>query len=132
MLDEQQERPTIVSFVSPLEYSSDNYREPFSILKFIYDHVFTFDDFVKSETNELSKNSNITIIQTEQITISLKPALKLIYKDGDFIRYFIFTLEQNASGKGMTAFGLVSVIKADKYEKFLPVIDKMIDTFEIV
>ncbi len=79
VLDEQQERPTIVSFVSPLEDSSDNYREPFNILKFIYDHVFTFEDFAKSETNELAKNSNITIIQTEQITISSRPFLKLIF-----------------------------------------------------
>ena len=82
--------------------------------------------------NALVRNSNITIIQSEQITFCSKPSLKLIYKDGDFIRYFIFTLEQNVSGKGMTYFELVSAIKADKYEKFLPVINKMINTFEIV
>ncbi len=52
-----------------------------------------------------------------------KPSLKLIYKRRDIIIYFILTLEQNTLAKGMTSFDPSSAIKADKHEKFLPVID---------
>jgi hypothetical protein len=69
VLDEQRERPTIVSFVSPLEDQSDNYREPFVILKLIHDNLFSFDDFVKNEMNALVTNSGLTIIQSEQLTL---------------------------------------------------------------
>jgi len=132
VLDEQQERPKIVDFLSPLEDPSDNYREPFSILKFIYDFVFSIDDFVKNEINNLNKDNNVTIIKLEQITLLSRQAWKVIFKKDDIVFYQIFTLEQNISGKGMTLFGLGSAIKADKYEKFLPIIDKMINTFEIL
>jgi ribosomal protein L37E len=62
VLDEQQERPRIVDFLSPLEDASDNYREPFGILKFIYNFIFSINDFVNNELNSLNKDNDVKVI----------------------------------------------------------------------
>lgn len=132
VLEDQLESPTIAAFLSPLEDQSDNYREPLVILKFAYEKNFELDEYIENEFKDFHKDSNIKIIQSEQITLSSKTAHKMVFREGDVIRYGAITLEKNITGKGMTSFWIFATIKEQKYEKFLPLVNKMINTFEII
>jgi hypothetical protein len=56
----------------------------------------------------------------------------MVFREGDVIRYGAITMERNITGNGMTSYRVFVTIKEEKYEKFLPLVDKMISTFEII
>jgi hypothetical protein len=48
----------------------------------------------------------------------------MVFREGEFIRYGAITPERNIIGKGMTSFWVFVTIKEEKYEKFLPLVER--------
>ncbi|MDF5712150.1 MAG: protein kinase [Nostoc sp. S4] len=95
----------------------------------IEDFAGTLEDSKNKFVEEIKTSKNGQIISTNKTTLAYRPAYKLIYtvKDGEnnLKNWRIWTLNRDK------AYVIVYTAAIDDYEKFLPITEKMIQSFEI-
>ena len=120
----------LVTFLSPQSSNTDNFQEKVTLS--IEDYSGSLeqskDDFTKEINQRLSAAE---IIETSPTTLAFRPAFKIIYtgKDEknnlDLKNLQIWTLKANK------AYIITYSAEQEDYDKYIPVVEEMIKTFEI-
>jgi len=128
---EEGNRKIIVNFVSPLTGPSDTFREYFIIERgFVKMPTRSLDSSVNTYISSLKSLPNFKLIESNMLSLATNPAEKLVY---------IYNNPQVGVTKTMDTL----IIKDDKlfllsfnsdaatYNSYLPIIQKMLDSFSI-
>lgn len=120
----------LVTFLSPQSSDTDNFKE--KVILSIKDYSGTLNQSKDVFTQDINKTlPSAKIIKTTSTTLAYKPAFEIVYtwkdeqQDLNFKNLQIWTL------KGNKAYILTYTAKEEDYDKFIPVVEKMIKTFEI-
>ena len=128
---EEGNRKIIVNFVSPLTGPSDTFREYFIIERgFVKMPTRSLDSSVNTYISSLKSLPNFKLIESNMLSLATNPAEKLVYS-------------YNNPQVGVTKTMDTLIIKDDKlfllsfnsdaatYNSYLPIIQKMLDSFSI-
>jgi eukaryotic-like serine/threonine-protein kinase len=128
---EEGNRKIIVNFVSPLEGPSDTFREYFIIERgFVKTPTRSLDSSVNTYISSLKSLPNFKLIESKMLSLATNSAEKLVYS-------------YNNPQVGVTKTLDTLIIKDDKlfllsfnsdaatYNSYLPIIQKMLDSFSI-
>ena len=128
---EEGNRKIIVNFVSPLGGPSDTFREYFIIERgFVKTPTRSLDSSVNTYISSLKSLPNFKLIESNMLSLATNPAEKLVYS-------------YNNPQVGVTKTLDTLIIKDDKlfllsfnsdaatYNSYLPIIQKMLDSFSI-
>ncbi len=131
---DKQEQPNAVSqevvkFISPLEKEDDRFREQVTVIVEPSGDK-TLDDYTKSSKQEILKlDKNAKIVQDVASTMAGKNGHRVVYttKEGDreLKKLEVWTLKHDR------AYLIAYEAEAEKYEQFLPVVEKMIKSVEV-
>ncbi|MEG3844439.1 protein kinase [Microcoleus sp. herbarium14] len=131
---DKQEQPQIVNqevvkFISPLEKEDDRFREQVTVIVEPSGDK-TLDDYTKSSKQEILKlDKNAKIVQDVASTMAGKNGHRVVYttKEGDreLKKLEVWTLKHDR------AYLIAYEAQAEKYDKFLPVVEKMIKSLEV-
>ncbi|MBD2355633.1 serine/threonine protein kinase [Tolypothrix sp. FACHB-123] len=118
----------IVTFLSNKQSEKDNFIEKVTIS--VENFSGTLEESSKLFRNDIKSNLSASqIIEESSTTLLNKPAMKLVYtgKDGNKVlkNLQIWTL------KNEQAYIITYTAKIDDYDKFKPIVDRMIKSFEI-
>jgi hypothetical protein len=122
----------IVTFVSPLENTSDNYSENLGIgLERLTDQNMTLDEYTSSlitDYNNTSTDFNLNELNTN-ITLGGSPAYGLLYTDReDGTNYKTMEI---GTIIGDRVFYIEYIAEENKYSNYLPTIQMMINSFRV-
>lgn len=118
----------LVTFLSP-QSGADNFQEKVTLS--VEDYSGSLEQSKEDFTKEINQISAAEIIETSSTTLAFKPAFKIIYtgKDRennlDLKNLQIWTLKANK------AYIITYSAEQEDYDKFIPVVEEMIKTFEI-
>ena len=118
----------VVTFLSPLG-DRDNFQE--KVILSIEDYSGTLNQSKDDFTKEINKLSAVEIIETTPTTLAFRPALKTVYtwkneeQNLNLKNLQIWTLKNNK------AYIITYTAKQNDYDKFMPIVEKMIKTFAI-
>ena len=131
---DKQEQPQIVNqevvkFISPLEKEDDRFRDQVTVIVEPSGDK-TLDDYTKSSKQEILKlDKNAKIVQDVASTMAGKNGHRVVYttKEGDreLKKLEVWTLKHDR------AYLIAYEAQAEKYDKFLPVVEKMIKSLEV-
>jgi hypothetical protein len=86
----------------------------------------SLDQYTQNELNQLRKSFNITESHASTITAAHNPAHTIIYGAEDFKGMKIWTI------KDSSIYLITYAAKTEKYPIYLPTIQKMINSFNII
>ncbi|MEO0840281.1 MAG: protein kinase [Cyanobacteria bacterium J06643_5] len=120
----------VVAFLPPQSSDKDNFRE--KVILSIEDYSGSLEQSRNDFTKEINQTVTAAeIIKTNSTTLAFKPAYQIIYtwqdeeNNLDLKNLQIWTLQGNK------AYILTYTAQKDNYDKFMPIVEKMIKTFEI-
>ncbi|MEO1762883.1 MAG: serine/threonine protein kinase, partial [Cyanobacteria bacterium J06629_18] len=120
----------VVAFLPPQSSDKDNFRE--KVILSIEDYSGSLEQSKENFTKEINQTVTAAeIIKTNSTTLAFKPAYQIIYtwqdeeNNLDLKNLQIWTLQGNK------AYILTYTAQKDNYDKFMPIVEKMIKTFEI-
>lgn len=116
----------IVLFKSPLENSSDIFQETVGIRVVDLTGGLSLDNFTNTNIKSLEQSANI--LDSTPVTLADKPAHKILYSTNDERK----NIMQAWTLIGNKVYLITYVSDATKYLDFLPTVQKMIDSFEII
>ncbi len=120
----------VVTFLSPQSSDGDNFQEKVTLS--IEDYSGSLNQSKDDFTKEINKAlSAVEIVETTPTTLAFKPAFKIIYTGKDEENNLDFKNLQIWTLKGNKAYILTYTAKQEDFDKFIPVVEKMIKTFEI-
>lgn len=119
----------VVAFLSP-QSGNDNFQE--KVILSIEDYSGSLEQSKDDFTKEINQTiSAVNIIETSSTTFAFKPAFQIIYKWKDEENNLDLKNLQIWTLKGNKAYILTYTAEEEDYDKFVPVVEKMIKTFEI-
>ncbi len=125
-----------VAFLSPIESSSDNFRENLNVIVGNFTQSMTLDEYIDFSINQLKKEiTDFSIIDSSATTLAGNPAHKIIFtgtisgksgNQGQFLKWMqVYTIKNNRS------YVITYCAEVNKHSYFLDTIQKMINSFEI-
>jgi len=122
-------RGVIVAFFSPLENEDDQFSESLTVgSQVVLDNV-TLDISVNNTINYFKQFSDFNLIDSQPTTLAQNPAWKIVYQlssqERDVKTIKVFTIKDHV-GYSIT-FGAES----ENFAKYLPIVEKMIQSFMI-
>ena len=120
-----------VAFVSPDENDLDVLQEN---LIFGFDklqQIMTLDEYIKRELDIMSaRKGDFTLIESQPTSLAGNPAHKIVWTSAEEIGYTIKTM-QLVMIKENKAYIITFAGDSKKYDSYLPIVQQMIDSFEI-
>lgn len=128
---EERHRNIIVNFVSPLEGSSDTFREYFIIeVGDLRSQKLSLDQYINTQIGSRLSLPSFELIESTSATLSDNPARKVVYtysdaEIGKTRTMEIFTIKDDK------LYFISYTADATKYSNYLPTVQKMTDSFKI-
>lgn len=120
----------VVTFLSPQSGDADNFQE--KVILSIEEYSGTLNKSKDDFTQEINERlSSAKIISTHSTTFAYKPAYQIIYTGKNEENNLEFKNLQTWTLKGNKAYIITYTAEKDDYDKFMPIVEEMIKTFEI-
>ena len=123
-----------VDFFSPKENNSDRYLENLGVQVDSLSQNMTLDEFTSHQIDSLNQSfPNSKIIDSKMTTLAGNPAHKVVFNYGGEQQQHIplFKIIQIWMIRDNKIYIITSGAEFNKYSKYLPIIQKMIDSFGI-
>jgi eukaryotic-like serine/threonine-protein kinase len=128
---EEGHRNIIVNFVSPLEGSSDTFREYLIIeVGNLWSQKLSLDQYTNTQIRSRLSLPSFELIESTSATLSDNPARRVVYTYSDAEIGITRTMEI-LTIKDDKLYFISYTADATKYSNYLPTIQKMIDSFKI-
>ncbi|GAB4539950.1 MAG: hypothetical protein Tsb0014_30820 [Pleurocapsa sp.] len=118
-----------VTFISPDENDSDSYQEQVKI-SIQKSPPLSLSEYSQRSVEEIEKASNDIVSPLKDTTLAARSAKTITYQrqEGNLTikRKEVWTLKNNK------VYNIIYIAEADKYDKFYPQAEKIIQSFEIV
>ena len=118
----------VVEFLSPKESDSDTFQERLIVI--VEPANMSLEEYTKSSKQEISKlNKNAIFVKESDYPLADKTGYRVIYTSSDsqhnLKKMEVWTL------KNYQAYSITYEAEADKFDKFLPMVEKMIKSLQI-
>ncbi|MGC1133501.1 MAG: PsbP-related protein [Nitrososphaeraceae archaeon] len=120
----------IIEFVSPQENVSDEFPDSLSVIIQDLGNVTSLSGYVEESNKKLS-NITENIVQSGSSTLADNPAHTTIYTLNKPLLPDLKEM-QTFTVKGDKAYIIIYTAESDKYDSYLPIAQKMIDSFQIM
>jgi hypothetical protein len=128
--------PAIVGFTSPKEDVYDTFLETVGIAVALAPKEWTLDQYVHTNIDDLKRNNpGIKFVESVQTTLANMPAHRLVYDIGRSRYHMIILKNQNKptnQGNNNIFFMILYMAEINKYAVFLPIAQKIINSFGFV
>lgn len=122
---------TVVMFLSPKQNDTDPFQENLNIIVQPLPASTTLNVVTEETINQVKQLiQNATIIETTDTTLAGVPAYKLVYSGK--MRDYTLKWMQIWAVKNNIMYSITYTAEIDSYSYYLDVIQKMIDSFEII
>jgi eukaryotic-like serine/threonine-protein kinase len=125
-----------VSFIAPQTGSNSDTTTPPALIRFGVDNLpskdFSLEDFTNVQiTGARQTYPNFTLYQSHSTTLAGNPAQQLVFSTIDDKQHEarsmqVFTIKDNKS------YHITYIAKPERYSEFLPIAQKMINSFEFI
>ncbi|MGL6340716.1 MAG: protein kinase domain-containing protein [Waterburya sp.] len=119
---------TGVIFFSPLENAQDTFKEQVSILVEVLPQDMSLAKYTEESIAEIKKLSDPNVSTAQTVNLGKQEARQVIYsgeENGNPVRRM-----QTWSIKNNQAYVITYTAQPDSYESYLPIVEKMIESFE--
>ncbi|MGC1135831.1 MAG: hypothetical protein WA941_23605 [Nitrososphaeraceae archaeon] len=122
-----------VSFVSPIESTSDRYPETLIVSVYPFSQNLSLDEFSGQTFSVIASRTDFTLIQSDRTTIG---------DNNNSAQIFVYTYSDPIMGQteamnietisGEKAYVIEYYAKPETYSQYLPIVQKMINSFELI
>jgi hypothetical protein len=129
-VEEGLSKPLVVGFTSPKEDMHDPFLETVGIGIVQIPKQINLDQYVQLNLNDLkNKNPDMKIQESSQTILCDVPAQRIVYENQGKTYLWISLIRSNESSSNNAAYMIWYVAEAAKYAIYLPIAQKMIDSF---